>query len=57
MSGKKNWRMSVSMTKEMEDAIVQLRKDERFTRLTYSEILRMLIGAGLESIGVTEQTA
>lgn len=57
MENGKNWRMSISMTKEMENAIVQLRKDERFTRMSYSEILRVLIEAGLASIGTAEQTA
>lgn len=57
MENRKNCRMSISMTEDMEKAIVQLRKDERFTRMSYSEIMRMLIEAGLATITTVEQPA
>lgn len=57
MENRKNCRMSISMTEDMERAIVQLRKDERFTRMSYSEIMRMLIEMGLASINTADQSA
>lgn len=46
----KGWRMSISMTEDMEREIVELRKDERFTRLSYSEIIRRLLEAGIKDL-------
>lgn len=53
----KNWRMSISMDKELGERIAQLRKDERFMRLSYSEIMRILLTAGLEVIADKTQSA
>ena len=46
----KTWRLSISLTEEMEDAIVKLRQNERYTRMSFGEIIRLLISAGLEQI-------
>lgn len=46
----KTWRLSISLTEEMEDAIVKLRQNERFTRMSFGEIVRILISAGLAQI-------
>lgn len=53
----KNWRMSFSMDKELGERIAQLRKDDRFMRLSYSEIIRILLTAGLEVIADKTQSA
>jgi len=53
----KNWRMSISLNKELGDQIAQLRKDERFMRLSYSEIIRILLAAGLKDVVETDQPA
>lgn len=45
----KTWRMSLTLTKEMEEAIVELRKTDKYCRMSYAEIIRTLIKAGLEA--------
>ena len=54
MKEEKYWRLSVSLTTEQEKEIVNLRMNERFTRMSYSEIIRMLIDEGIESIKTDE---
>lgn len=46
----KCWRMSLTLTPEIEEAVVELRKTEKYCRMSYSEIIRRLIEAGLESV-------
>ncbi len=43
-------RRSIALSAEMEEAIVMMRRDPRYTRLSYAEIIRMLIQAGLEKM-------
>jgi len=47
---KKDVRRSIMLTQEMEDFIVRLRMQERYTRLSYAEIIRMLIQTGITAI-------
>ena len=42
-----NWRMSLTLPKELEDAIVKLRKTDKYCRMSYAEIIRQLIEVGL----------
>lgn len=46
---KKDWRLSISLPKEMEDAILSIRQKDEFRRCSLGEIVRMLIHKGLES--------
>jgi hypothetical protein len=48
-TNKQNWRLSVQLTKEQEDALIELRKQDEFCRLSYGEIVRRLIDVGLEA--------
>lgn len=48
-------RMSVSLPPEIESAIVELRKTDRFCRSSYSEIIREVLGIGLNRIAVTNE--
>jgi Arc/MetJ-type ribon-helix-helix transcriptional regulator len=57
MENRKEWRRSISLPEELERAIVELRKDDRYTRLSYSEIIRQLIQAGLNSLDNERTTA
>ena len=43
-----NWRMSLTLPKELEDAIIELRKTDKYCRMSYAEIIRRLIEAGLD---------
>ena len=44
-----NWRLSIAIPKELEERIIELRKDERFCRMSYSELVRHLIVRALEA--------
>lgn len=57
MEGRKEWRMSISLPEEMEGQIVKLRQDERYTRMSYSEIIRQLIQLGLANITASTDEA
>ena len=46
----KNWRINVMMPNDMEKAIVELRKKDEYSRLSYSEIIRQLIVKGLKTV-------
>lgn len=46
---KKDWRLSVVLTKEQEEAIVKLRQTDEFARCSFGEIVRNLIDAGLKA--------
>lgn len=43
-------RMSISITEEMEQKIVEMRKTDEFCRCSYAEIIRQLIEAGVQSL-------
>lgn len=51
---RKEYRRSVMLTKEQEEAIVRMRMDERYTRMSYAEIIRMLLEAGMKEFQQTE---
>lgn len=42
-------RMSISIPRDIEQAIVDMRKTDEFCKCSYSEIIRTLIAAGLNS--------
>ena len=48
---KKEWRLSVSLTKEQEEAITKLRQTDEFCRCSFGELIRKLIDIGLEANG------
>ena len=43
----KDWRITVTLTKEQEEAIVKLRQTDEYARSSFGEIVRQLIDAGL----------
>lgn len=43
----KDWRITVSLTKEQEEAIVKMRQTDKYARCSFGEIVRQLIDAGL----------
>lgn len=43
-----NWRLSIAIPPELEQRIIELRKEERFCRMSYSELVRHLIVRALE---------
>ena len=45
----KDWRITVSLTKEQEEAIVKMRQTDEYARCSFGEIVRQLIDAGLEA--------
>lgn len=49
-----NWRLSVQLTSKQAKELIELRKQDEYCRLSYGELLRRLIDAGLEATGVTE---
>ena len=46
---KKDWRLSVTLTKEQENAILTIRQKDKFRRCSLGEIVRQLIDKGLKS--------
>lgn len=48
MSSNNMWRASVIIPKELETAIIALRKTDEFSRCSISEIVRVLITKGLK---------
>lgn len=42
-------RMSVTINKEMENKIIELRQTDEYCRCSYSEIIRKLIEAGMKA--------
>ena len=48
---KKDWRLSVSLTKEQEEAIIKLRQTDEYSRCSFGELIRKLINIGLEANG------
>jgi hypothetical protein len=43
-------RLSISVTEEMENKIVELRKKDKYCRCSYSEIIRQLLERGMKTI-------
>ncbi len=50
-------RVTVSIPDELDKKILELRKDDRFIRCSYSEIVRCMLLAGLEAELVHYKTA
>ena len=46
----KRWRISLELTKGQEKALIEMRKQDENCRLSYGELLRRLIDAGLEKM-------
>lgn len=46
-----NWRVTMSLTKEQEEAILAMRQQDEYRRCSLSEIVRILIDAGLKANG------
>jgi len=47
----KDWRITVSLNKEQEDAIVKMRQTDEFCRCSFGELIRRLIDTGLKANG------
>lgn len=47
----KNWRVSMVLTKEQENAILSMRQQDEFRRCSISELVRRVIDTGLQSYG------
>ncbi len=43
-------RMTISLPKELDELILELRKDERFIRCSYSEIVRQVLDRGFATL-------
>ena len=46
-----DWRLSMCLTKDQENAILSLRQRDEFRRCSLAEIVRRLIVAGLNASG------
>ena len=49
----RNWRISMNLTPELEEAILSLRQREEYRRCSLAEIMRRLIEAGLKAEGMS----
>ncbi len=49
-------RVTITLPDEMDKAILQLKKEDRYVRCSYSEIARQLLGLGLKA-WANEETA
>ena len=52
-----NKRFSFAAPPELEDKIIELRKTDEFCRMTFSEIIRALIEAGIKQRAMESETA
>ena len=50
MGNKTFRRMSISLTPELDRAVLDLRKTEEFCRCSYVEIIRILMAAGAKAM-------
>ena len=50
-------RTSVSLPPELADRIISLRKDDRFIKCSYSELIRQLAEFGLETLEREKESA
>ena len=48
-------RMSVSISGEIDDKIIEIRKTDAYCRCSYSEIVRQLIEAGLRAFEAEQE--
>ena len=49
-------RITISIPDELDKKIVEVRKDDRFIRCTYSEIVRQILANGLEKLSAETTT-
>lgn len=49
-NNKEYWRLSIQLTKEQEQALIKLRKQDENCRLSYGELVRRLLDIGLQTI-------
>lgn len=49
-------RVTITLPEAMDKAVLQLRKDDRFARCSYSEIVRQMLELGLKAKANTEAT-
>lgn len=47
-------RVTISLPDSIDKKVLELRKDDRYVRCSYSELVRMLLEAGLSTIGGKE---
>lgn len=45
-------RMTISMPDEIDQRIMEMKKEDRYARYSYSEIVRELVRLGLERVSV-----
>ncbi len=55
--GKEIRQRSITLTKEMDEAIFRMRQDEKYSRMSISDIIRILIQAGLNSVNSDSRPA
>lgn len=51
------WRVSISLTKEQEEAVLRLRQMDEFRRCSFAEIVRILIDTGLKASELSKENA
>ena len=49
------WRINVSIPSEVEDRIIDLRKQDEYCRMSFSRIIREMIVRGLNEVEKSEQ--
>lgn len=49
-------RVTITLPDAMDKAVLQLRKDDRFARCSYSEIVRQMLDLGLKANASKEST-
>ena len=49
-------RITVAFPEEIDQAVYELRKDDRFVRCSYSEIIRKMVALGIEAEKAAKDT-
>ena len=57
MGGKTFKRLSINLTEELDRYVLELRKQEKYVRCSYVEIIRVLIDEGARALGVHRQSS
>ncbi len=50
-------RVTVSLTKDMDKRILDLKKEDRFARCSYAEVVRQIVEHGLDEVKANEKGA
>lgn len=50
--GKTYKRLSMNLTRELDQAVIELRKQEKYARCSYLELIRVLMAEGARCLGV-----